>query len=59
MVATILSATRYIIMLMPYGGFTIVIVAVFMMKEPKETWVSDAPPATSADGVSPAAISPI
>merc|ERR1719281_1565745 len=36
MVATILSAARYIIMLALYGGFTTVIVAVFMMKGPKE-----------------------
>ena len=35
MVATILSATHYIIMLMLYDGFTIVIVAVFMTKGTK------------------------
>merc|ERR550514_2728819 len=37
-VATILSAARYIIMLALYGGFTTVIVAVFMMKGPKDIW---------------------
>jgi len=33
--AMILTAIRYIIMLALYGGFTTVIVAVFMMKGPK------------------------
>merc|ERR1719353_212698 len=59
MVATILSAARYIIMLALYGGFTTVIVAVFMMKGPKEVWGNDAPTATSVDGVSPAVMSTI
>ena len=44
MVATILSVVRYIIMLAFYGGFTTVIVAVFMMKEPNEIWGNEPPP---------------
>ena len=44
MVATILSVARYIIMLALYGGFTTVIVAVFMMKEPNEIWGGTSPP---------------
>jgi len=59
MVATILSAARYIIMLALYGGFTTVIVAVFMMKGPKEIWGNEPPTATSVDGVSPAVMSTI
>jgi hypothetical protein len=59
MVATILSVARYIIMLALYGGFTTVIVAVFMMKGPKEIWGNEPPTATSVDGVSPAVMSTI
>merc|ERR1719353_634087 len=58
-VATILSVARYIIMLALYGGFTTVIVAVFMMKGPKEIWGNEPPTATSVDGVSPAVMSTI
>ena len=43
MVATILSVVRYIIMLAFYGGFTTVIVAVFMMKGPNEIWGNEPP----------------
>merc|ERR1719194_82619 len=59
LIATILSVTRYIIMLALYGGFTPVIVAVFMMKGPKEIWGNEPPTATSVDGVSPAVMSTI
>ena len=59
MVATILSVARYIIMLAFYGGFTTVIVAVFMMKEPNEIWGNEPPMVTSVDGVSPAVMSTI
>ena len=40
-VATILPAVRYIFMLMPYDGLTTAIVAVFVMKGPKEVRGSD------------------
>ena len=40
-VATILPAVRYIVMLVLYDGLTIVIVAVFMMKGPKEILASE------------------
>jgi len=36
-----LPAVRYIVMLVLYDGLTIVIVAVFMMKGPKEIWASE------------------
>ena len=35
-----MPAVRYIVMLVLYDGLTIVIVAVFMMKGPKEIWAS-------------------
>ena len=44
MVTTILSVARYIIMLALYGGFTTVIVAVFMMNEPNKIWGNEPPP---------------
>merc|ERR1719454_1681120 len=53
MIATILSAARYMIMLALYGGFTTVIVAVFMMEGPKEIWGRETPT------VSPAVMSTI
>ena len=59
MVATILSVVRYIIMLAFYGGFTTVIVAVFMMKGPNEIWSNEPLTVTSVDGVSPALMSTI
>ena len=40
-VATILPAIRYIFMLMPYDSLTTVIVAVFMMKGPKQIWANE------------------
>jgi len=51
--AMILSAVRYVIMLALYGGFTVVIVGIFMMEGPKEIWGDSAPP------VSPAVMSTI
>ena len=44
MVTTILSVARYITIIALYGGFTTVIVAVFMMKEPNEIWGNEPPP---------------
>jgi hypothetical protein len=46
--ATILSVVRYIIMLALYGGFTVVIVGVFMMEGPKEIWGNSVPPVSPA-----------
>jgi len=34
----VLTIVRYIVMLMLYGGFTVVVFGVFMMKGPKEIW---------------------
>merc|ERR1719487_316909 len=44
----ILTAIRYIIMLALYGGFTVVIVGVFMMEGPKEIWGNSVPPVSPA-----------
>ena len=44
MVTTILSVARYITIIALYVGFTTVIVAVFMMKEPNEIWGNEPPP---------------
>ena len=52
MIATNLSAARYVTMLAHYDGFTTVIVAVFMMKGPREIRGNEPPTATSVDGVS-------
>merc|ERR1719301_74286 len=46
--AMILTAIRYIIMLALYGGFTVVIVGVFMMEGPKEIWGNSVPPVSPA-----------
>jgi len=46
--AGVLTAIRYILMLMLYGGFTTVIVGVFLMDGPKEIWGDDAPPVSPA-----------
>jgi len=47
-VAGVLTAIRYILMLMLYGGFTTVIVGVFLMEGPKEIWGDEAPPVSPA-----------
>ena len=54
LVAVLWSAVRYVIMLALYGGFTTVIVGVFMMKGPEEIWGNEPPTATPMDGLSPA-----
>merc|ERR550514_2084566 len=46
--AMVLSAIRYIIMLALYGGFTTVIVGIFMMEGPKEIWDGKTPPVAPA-----------
>merc|ERR1719201_193801 len=46
--AMILTAIRYIIMLALYGGFTVVIVGVFMMEGPKEIWGDEKLPVSPA-----------
>merc|ERR1719265_310124 len=46
--AKVLSAIRYIIMLGLYGGFTTVIVGIFMMEGPKEIWEGKTPPVAPA-----------
>merc|ERR1719301_9144 len=46
--AMILTAIRYIIMLALYGGFTVVIVGVFMMEGPKEIWGEEKLPVSPA-----------
>merc|ERR1719487_3222351 len=44
----VLTAIRYIIMLALYGGFTVVIVGVFMMEGPKEIWGDEKLPVSPA-----------
>jgi len=51
----VISAVRYVVMLALYGGFTTVIVGIFMMKGPKEIWG----PSQTFGGVSPAVMSTI
>jgi len=46
--AMVLTAIRYIIMLALYGGFTVVIVGVFMMEGPKEIWGDEELPVSPA-----------
>jgi len=46
--AMVLTAIRYIIMLALYGGFTVVIVGVFMMEGPKEIWGDEKLPVSPA-----------
>merc|ERR1719281_2031432 len=48
--AMILSALRYIAMLMLYGGMATVCVGVFMMEGPKEIWGDKPPPVSPAVG---------
>jgi len=48
--AMILSAVRYIAMLMLYGGMATVCVGVFMMEGPKEIWGDKPPPVSPAVG---------
>merc|ERR1719261_2191418 len=44
----VLTVFRYTLMLMLYGGFTTVIVGVFMMEGPAEIWQGKQPPVSPA-----------
>jgi len=44
----VLTALRYVVMAMLYGGFTAVVVGVFMMRGPKEIWGNQEPPVSPA-----------
>jgi len=44
----VLTALRYALMLMLYGGFTVVIVGIFMMEGPAEIWQGKQPPVSPA-----------
>ena len=57
LVAILWTAARYVIMIAPYGVFTIVIVGVLMMKEPEEILGNEPPTATSMDRASLALMS--
>jgi hypothetical protein len=44
----VLSSLRYVVMAMLYGGFTAVVVGVFMMKGPKKIWGNEQLPVSPA-----------
>jgi len=43
-----LTVARYIVMAMLYGGFTAVVIGVFLMKAPQEVWDGHEPPVSPA-----------
>jgi len=48
MAGTIITVIRYIVMLMLYGGFTVVCYGAYTMEAPKEIWGDKAPPVAPA-----------
>jgi hypothetical protein len=48
MTVKILSILRYVVMLMLYGGFTLVVIGIFTMEGPKEIWGDEEVPVSPA-----------